>query len=549
MYLCNQIFNLINDMKKIYFISMVCAAVMFVSCGKKATLDSSIPNDAMMVMRFDHKSLVAKADYNLFKNPTIKMLIEVGKTKMSDSEKKLLEEFQKNPNSLGIDILGESYLFANQQVYGILLAVNDAKKVFKNLKEIDPTIESSVTQKNGVYSLNEDGFQVSWNKEKMIILLNYSQILGAKATEEVDYFNLPKEKSIISDVNYKKFAAAKGDISMYYSMSNYVGFMGKFANLGEKLEMEESAEMKEIFNKMAAIYENFDGIATMLNCNFEKGKIVSKMQMLYATKEAEQKYNEFYNYADAKLTGEFFKYIPENPLFLFAMDFDGEKILAMFEKLGLISLYDELLKKLDANFEFDYKALINSIKGDVMFSAYNLSTTSSTFRIELAAFAKLSNPDAVKPLLDIINAKMGETENKLFDFGIKDDFFYITEKGGLVERENSLTKKINKQPMFLYGDLTGLNESLKPFYEQNYQMFSSVITKGLTLVETYESKYIDKDNFECVVNFSDKKQNSLKQFFCFIDQVINNAAMMAGSAFGGGNAVADDAEEVEEVEF
>ena len=518
---------------------MVCAAMMFVSCGKKATgLESSIPNDAVMVMRFDIKSMISKADYNLFDNQTFKKFVESENVKMDDSQKKLFENFKKNPNSFGIDILGNAYFFMNEQVYGILLAVNDAKKVFENLKSIDKSFENMIAQKSGVYSLNQSGTQISWNNEKMLILFNYSQFLGVNA-EDVDYFNLPKEKSIVSDVNYQKFVAAKGDISLYYSMSNYQGFMENFANFGNQYETEENAKAKEMMEKMAALYDNFKGVATILNCNFEKGKVVTSMQTLYATKEVEQKYNELYDYSGAKLSGEFFKYIPENPIFLFSMDFDGEKILAMFEKLGLISLYDELLKEIDENIEFDYKALIKSIKGDIMFSAYNLSTKNRNLRVEIAAFAKLSNPDAAKSLLEIINAKIGK-ENKSFDFGIKDDFFYITEKGGLVERENSLTKKINKQPMLLYGDLTGLNESLKPFYESNYPMFSSVITKGLTLVETYESKYIDKDNAEIVVNFTDKKQNSLKQIFGFIDEAINSAAMMSGLSSGGGRGAYDD---------
>jgi len=540
-------------MKKLYFISMVCAAVMFVSCGKKASvLESSIPNDAFMVTRFDVKSMISKSEYNLFENQTIKFAVEGMKLMLTEPQKKLLESFHKDANSFGIDIKGNSYIFMNEQVIGVLFGVNNAKKVFENFKAIDPSFESMITQEKGVYSVSiEDGVEIYWNKEKMMLLVNYSQYLGVNQ-EEIDYFNLPKEKSIVSDVNYKKFSKTKGDISFYYAMSNYMNFI---KNLSDKIESEETARTKEMFDKMVAIYENFSGIALIMHCNFEKGKIVTSAQTLYATKEDEKRFAELYDY-NVKLTGEFLKYIPQNPLFLFAMGFDGEKILAMEEKIGLVSFIDEMLAEefgKVANF-FDYKALIKSIKGDIVISFYNANVENNNFTAAGSAFVKLNNTDAVKLLLDTLNAKIGEVENMPFEFGIKDNFFYLVMKDGLVERENDLMKRIKDQPMFIFGDLTGLNESLKPLYETRPETmaFSGIIGKGLSLVETFESRYIDKDNIEFVIYFTDKKQNSLKQIFGFVDEAINKVASMAGSLFGGGGndfEYYDEDEENEDFEF
>ena len=540
-------------MKKLCFISMVCVAMMFVSCGKKATtLEGSIPNDAVMVMRFDVKSMISKSEYNLFDNQTVKAAVEMAKLALTEPQKKLLEDFQKNANSFGIDIKGSAYFYMNEQVIGILLSVNDAKKVFENLKAIDPSFEMLIKQEKDVYSISLGGQEIIWNKEKMMFLANYSQFLGENQ-EEIDYFNLPKSKSVVSDVNYQKFAKTKGDISLYYSMSNYGNFIKKIINVGNEFEKEENAKVKEMMDKMIALYDNFKGVSAIMNCNFEKGKIVSSVQTLYATKEDEKKITELYDYSDVKLSGEFFKYIPQNPLFLLAMGFDGEKMLAMFDKMGITSLLDEMMKELDKeDVNFDYKALISSINGDILMSFYNGNLTNNNFSAEGSIFVKLKNTDAVKSLLDLLKAKIGDGKDLPVEFGIKDDFFYFTMKGGLVEKENDLMKKIKDQPMFIYGDLTGLNESLKPLYEKdaNLKMFSSVIGKGLSLVETYESKYIDKDNVEFVCNFTDKKENSLKQFFGFIDEVINSVGTMTGSSlFGGGRSVEYyDEEEVVEID-
>ena len=536
-------------MKKLYFISMVCAAMIFVSCSKKATtLESSIPNDAVMVMRFDVKSMISKSEYNLFENQTVKMLVEMGKTQLNESQKKIFDDFIKNPNSFGVDIKGNTYSFMNERFMGFLMSVNDAKKILNDLKTINPSFESKITQEKGIYSFNQDVLKVSWNKSKIMFLVNYSKSIFGENQEQVDYFNLPAEKSIVSDVNYQKFAATNGDFSLYYAIANYAGMMKNFANMDNKFDNEDGAKMKEMFDKMSAVYENFKGVSFSMNCNFEKGKIISTAQTLYATKEDEKKFTELYDYSDMKLKGEFFKYIPQNPLFLLATDFDGEKIVAMLDKLGLISIYDEMLAtKFDIN--FDYKALINSIKGDVMISVNNVNFANNNFTASISAFAKLKNTDVVKSLLDTIKTKVNKNLPN-FDFGIKDDFFYLVNKGGLVEKENNLTEKIKEQPAFLYGDLTGLKDMIKPLYETNpqVQMFAPIIDKGLSLVENYESKYIDKNNIEFVCNFTDKKENSLKQIFSFIDEVVNKAAIMAGSALGGGKKAVENDNDEEEVE-
>ena len=543
-------------MKKFYLISLVCAAMMFVSCGKKATLENSIPNDAVMVMRFDVKSMIAKSEYNLFDNQLIKVAVEGMKLALKEPQKNLLDNFLKDANSFGINIKGDAYLYMNEQVMGILLSVNDAKKVFENLKTIDPSFEMSITQEKGVYSIGLGGQKIAWDKEKMMFLINYAQYLGVNQ-EEIDYFNLPKSKSIVSDVNYQKFAKTKGDISLYYSMANYANFMKNFANLGGG----QDPKVQEMMDKVMTIYENFGGVSVALNCNFEKGKIVASAQTLYATKEDEKRFAEIYDYSGAKLTGEFLKYIPQNPLFLAAMNFDGEKVFAMLEKIGLISFFDEMLTEIDEDMELelDYKALIKSINGDIMMSFYNGNLTNEAFTAAGSMFVKLKDVAPMQTLIDTINASgIGEVKDMPVpvDFGIKDDFFYIVMKGGLVEKENDLVKKIKNQPMFIYGDLSDLNEILKPLYEKDadLKMFAGIIGKGLTLVETYESKYIDNNKGEFVINFTDKKENSLKQIFGFIDEIVNSAGSIFGSSLFGGSKNYDDDdydddEEEDEVDF
>jgi len=519
-------------MKKIYFISLLCAAVMFVSCGKKTTnLENSIPNDAVTVMRFDIKSLLSKADCNLLENPKVKTMIEKGMSKMTDAKKKVFNNFVKNPNSLGIDVIGDAYFFMNGQIMGFVMSVNDAKKIYNNFTAIDKQFEQMIETKNGVYSLSniddDSGTTIMWDKSKFLLLIPYGRNIftdNADSTDLSEYFNLTPEKSIVSDKNYQKFASSKSDISTYYSYSNYGKMMNNLLNDRIDRMDGDSDGQADLLKQVMAVYENFNGVSVAINCNFDKGAINSKMQMLYETAEVEKKITELYDNSQTKLSGEFLKYVPQNPLLLLATDFDGEKVLAAIDKLNLTSLIDLAAEKT----QVDIKKLIGSINGDVQLSINNISFDNGNLLADGSMFAKLSNPDFIKTELD----KLSAIQSTGFDsskFGVKGDVFYFIsddnakkmfETGGT---ENPLIKKIKDQPMFLYGDLSGLKESIQPLYEQNFQlkMFQPTIDKGLSLITTFEGKQVDKNNMELTVNFADKKQNSLKQIFCFIEDVIS----------------------------
>jgi len=402
------------------------------------------------------------------------------------------------------------------------MSVNNAKKLHDNLIAIDKSFEEMMQKDNGIYSIKIEDANVMWDNSKILLMMPYYGNVWAEH-ENIDfahYFNLPKEESVVSDVNYQKFAATKGDITIYYAFSNYVNFMENFAN--RDLIDKNNTEVQNLMNKVFAIYESFKGVSTVMSCDFENGKIIAKSQMFYETKEDEQRYAEIYNFADAKLSGEFLKYVSQNPHLLMTMDFDGEKIINMIDKFGFTEYLDTIRIKKD----IDVKTLINSIKGDFILSVNNVNLGNSTMPVSISVFAKLCNADAFKTEFDKLLKDSKDID--FLNFGVKNDVFYLFSNDNAKQlfetgAENVLMKKINGQPMFFYGDLSNLKESLQPLYA--YQAFAPLIDKGLSLVETFESKYIDKDNGEFIINFTDKKQNSLKQIFVFINEALNKVPL------------------------
>jgi hypothetical protein len=522
-------------MKTLKIISVICAVLIFVSCGKKASFENSIPKDALIVTKLDIKSLVQKADYKLFENPVVKAGLAMLETQFeTDAQRKLFANLQKEPNSFGINIIGDSYFFMNSKVAGFLFSVNDAKKISKNLKLSDTFFEEQIEKKDDVYSANlyENG-KIMWDNNKFLLLIDYNW-RGGNTENFAEYFNLPKEKSVASDKNFQKFMSAKNDISTWYAVSNYSNFMENFYSSYNTYD-------SEVMQKIYDIYGKLSGVSAFIGCNFEKGAIVTKMQTLYENAEAEKKLSEIYDFQNLKISGELLKYVSPTPPFLFTMDFDGEKILNSVEKLGLTSFLDSAKYKEN----IDLKALFGLLKGDLVFAVNNVNTLNNDISTSISALVQLgnlnNNPDAtagITALFALLEKKGAVTKqpdgtyatHKGSVFGIKEGIFYfLTDENAkklfAEGTENHLAEKCKGQPAFVYGDLAELKNALQPLTSQN-PYYAPVFDKGLALFQNFESKYIDKYNTEFTVNFNDKNENSLKQIFGFIDTVISNMPLM-----------------------
>jgi len=469
-------------MKKLCFISLVCAAMMFVSCGKKTAtaLESSIPKDAMLVARIDIKNLITKADYNLSEN----QILEEFLTEFDDVGIKNFNNFIKNSNSFGIDVLDTAYLFTDGKVIGLLMSVNNAKKIYKNLKTGNAY---EIKKEKGVYSATNDSESIVWDNNKFMLLVNEEEDIENEINF-AEYFNLPAEKSIVSDINFQKFMLSKSDVSVYISYSN-------FGNL--------AIQNRHYFK----INENYEGISALAELDFENGKIVARSKYLYETAEIEN-IMEKNRSARELISGEFLKYVSQKPLILFVIN-HNEKKMSYYVKNDIFNL---LLDKAQYFFGDDVdlkKEFISNIKGDVVVALNNIDYDG----FSISFFAKLSNANAVKSFIKKVN-RAG-----MFNMGVKDDYFYFLSNNHAKKlfakgAENNLLKNCKEQPIFIYGDWSNLKASL-PFIYEEYpvvQMFAPTIEKGVLLIENFESEFT-KDNAEFTINFTDKTQNSLKQIF------------------------------------
>ena len=113
----------------------------------------AIPKDVAMVMKVDLKNLARKANYKLMDNSLIKGSVELMKASVNDDKKKMIDDFLKDPNSLGVNIIGDMYFFVTADgTMGGVLSVSDSKKLYDNFLKIDPNFKEMIKIDKGDYS-------------------------------------------------------------------------------------------------------------------------------------------------------------------------------------------------------------------------------------------------------------------------------------------------------------------------------------------------------------------------------------------------------------
>ncbi len=518
--------------------SIVFAAIMaftLFSCAKKESLATAIPKDASMVMRIDIKSLAKKSNYNFMNNSVIKGYVEMMKASLNDEQKKLLEEFVAKPNSIGINILEEMFMFyGTNGDMGLVMSVNNSKKLYDNLLKIEPNFKEMIKVDKNVYTLDlGEVSSIAWDSKKIVVYVGLASMISRNQDIKVDfaeqYLNLNKDQSFYVSANYKKIDEDKNDISIYYSAKQYFNLYNKI--LAESLVYEEE-NYQEILDIITPLSEAVNEIAYNVigSCNFENGKIVCKSNIFFDTPEAEAKYNEL-KLPNASLTGDLNKYVASNSILYFAAHLNGKDITADISTLKADNLLNKLSEKLNVNL----RDILLAFDGDIIFSLNRVNSENDEKPIEFSLFAKVDTLKA-KTLLDSLILKDNKTIVKItpnnyssnrFLFGIQNGVLYSTNdstdyvnfgKGGMA---NTSIDKIKGQPLYFGGDMRILKDQLINQMNIDDTESDKLIKDALGLVSTFESKQVDKFNGIFEINFTDTKTNSLEQIFKLLDKVIN----------------------------
>lgn len=545
------------------FLLVAVLIAAFSSCKDSAQdLSNVIPADAITVIHIDTKSLLKKADYKPMENKVIKKFFEEQKKSASERTQKevgILENFLKNPNSIGVDLIDDCMMYIGARTMGVIWKMNDSKKLKETLTKDFSVPEQLLTEEDGITCVDLDGRGVAcWTNEKLLVM-TYSNLDNMYRYNSDDRPNLVAlaKKQIVQDASesinsnkaFVEFISNKKDISLFYAYDNISG-------MWDQIMARSIGRMDGTSKLFDQIKEYTKGLSAGLFVSFEKGEVVAYNQIYYGSPETEKKFKELSDKMTGDITGEQLKYITEKPLLLGATNLKGEGVYDYLAELGFMSYIEDNAGRELAELGIDLKSLISNFNGDITFALNNMKTITrksyySSYEYtdqypEFTLFADMKDAGAVWNLLkgkltefDRDSSFVEITPNsysiKMDDevtgyIGINNNMFYFTNskdvyanlsKDGL---KNEYASKAKGKRMFVYGNINPLSAAIisemgsNSDYEQR-----EFVSKGLGLLGDYS--YATEANLkgEGRLVITDDSANSLAVICKFIDSIVTYA--------------------------
>lgn len=555
---------------KLILIAAILVSALFWSCKDSTELTNAIPSDAIVVIHVDTKSLLMKADYKPLDNKFIKEALEKEKNRGSDRNKAMtekMEEFLKNPNSSGIDLINDCYLYTGNTSSGVIWGMKDAKKFKETLTKSFEVPAEMIKEEDGISSIDLSSMaKVGWTKDKILIITaSANAMYGFGHNNGPDLMELLKKQlkqtekeSINSNKAFAEFVKDKKDISVFYSYNSVANLWGDMASkMTGAYDDQAATGMANIFGKLGDQMKDVNAAGFV---SFEKGEIVAENKFYYDTPEAEKRFTELAGKITHELKGDQMKYFAEKPLFLAAMGINGGGIYDYLTDLGLMQFFETMAGSELQEMGIDLKSLISNVEGDITLAVTEIKTVMKkgyygdyeypSSEPEFTVFADLKD---AKPTWDLIKNKVKEeaAKEKIIDSalveidentysfkmdenmkgyaGIKGNTIYITNSEAIYKNISTSTDAKNDfaalakgNTSFIFGNLSSLRTSLINEFQRDAKA-QELAVKGFDLLGDYS--FVSDKNMhgkgKIVIN--DNSGNSLAVICKYIDSVITYA--------------------------
>jgi hypothetical protein len=539
---------------KSLLLAILSSILVFTSCDKSSDLSNTIPADAKYVMYVDTKKLIEKSEYDIFQNQTIQRAINMGKAFLKDQDQiKLIDGFMKDANSLGLNLKNDLYVFTNYNVYGIVLGVNDAKKVKEVFIKSSIVGENDILEENGTYMFSPGtDLCVIWNKDKALLLTDISKQAYLENKESIDvvalakeYLNQPADKSINSDKTYQEFFKNKKDVSAFYSMSGLDAVL-------------ESKGMWNYFPDMISLrkgFEDLEGVSVGAYNHFEKGEIRYSNKLFYTSEDAEKRFKGLLAQFTGNLKGDHLKYITEKPIFLSSVNLKGQGVFNYLLELGAFNL---LTNEVDSTASNVVEQVMKGVNGDVTFALtsihdfdlpedhYEKTSRLAARSPQCVLFADVDNGQEVVNMITT-QFKKDQTEyteispsvfaispwdNVKIYFGVENNIFFATNDESVYNNlkasdlKNNYQEKIKGKSIFVTGNLQSLANYFSQTSPSNFPSSDIEVLKMFFDPMGEYNYAVAAEDFsgEGAIQFVNKEDNSLKTFCKQIDDFINKQA-------------------------
>lgn len=554
---------------KLILIAATLISALFWSCKDSTELTNAIPSDAIVVIHVDTKSLLTKADYKPLDNKLIKEALEKEKNNGSERNKAMMEkveEFLKNPNSSGIDLINDCYLYTGNTSSGVIWGMKDAKKFKETLTKSFEVPAEMIKEEDGISTLDMSGMaKVGWTKDKILIITaSTSAMYGFRGENQSDLMELLKKQlkqtekeSINSNKAFAEFVKDKKDISVFYSYNSVANLWGDMSSkMTGAYDDQAATGMANIFGKLGDQMKNVNAAGFV---SFEKGEIVAENKFYYDTPEAEKRFTVLAGKTTHELKGDQMKYFAEKPLFLAAMGINGGGIYNYLADLGLMQFFETMADSKLQEMGIDLKSLISNVEGDITFSLDGVKTVMKKgyygdyeYPSSEPVFSVFADLKDAKPTWDLIKNKVKEeaAKEKIIDSalveidentysfkmdemkgyaGIKGNTIYITNSEAIYKNISTATDGKNDfaalakgKTSFIFGNLSSLRTMLTDAFQRDAKA-KDLAVKGFDLLGDYSFATDKNMNGKGKVVINDNSANSLAVICKYIDSVITYA--------------------------
>ncbi|KAA6343500.1 hypothetical protein EZS27_008825 [termite gut metagenome] len=400
-------------MKKnmIYCFSLLLALVIAIaSCRTlktiyqtpKTTYTDALPTDVSMILSFDVKSILKKAELSEGKNTDLKQkAIDFLKARMSPASFAGIEKVIQKPKESGIDIAAPFYIAFTEITKDpvILAKVSNLNKLKDFWNVMTSERITTPIEKRGNYSYG------TFAGNSAICAFNESVLLfGANNFEEIDkLMSQKKTESGALNPTFVKLKERKGEIKYYLNLKTLakVNFMGTPLNEGVK--------------------EKFD-MELFFFMSFEKGKVCMQADMVTKNENLTQLFEKSTK-AIGKQKSVFTHKIPSSVFAYIGFNINGEEYYNYLK--GIATTYSTTFAGLAPYLVESAKELFSWIKGDVAVALLDVSSKVPV----VCAYAEVADASLLKKTVDNLqkNNLIGDSE-EIVELKEND---YVYQKGGI----------------------------------------------------------------------------------------------------------------------
>lgn len=540
-----------NLLKHVWTIAIV--GILLAACGKTVNEQTNaIPKDALYVVQVDAGSLIKKADWNVFENAKISKQIEFFKVALDEKSTKLFDSFLKDANAFGVDLKGNAFMYVSTSSAGVVLKVNDAKKLKDVLLAFNIADAKSLIEKDGAFVYKIDRrMAVAWNKNTLLFMTTEMNrnLGGASSITGLDGEEVDIQDQALLQLNQKADASIN-------SLKTFADFLGESKDISIYMNMGSDSYSKILNHSMLSKamtdgMKTFEGVAYGSYLSFDKGEISMYANCYFEDKDAKKRYNDLMDSMVDKTKGEQVKFLDGNPLFGVTGSWKGDGMKTYLEKMGFWKMFEDAM---GSDLQIAEK-IISNLNGDVSFAISNVVSVEREYEgfggemrkytTEAPEMVLMADCKDGKALMEIITGlipaevlnEQGSGFEKVTDnvykmdiqgisayCGVKDNMFFCTNIQAVYDNIQNGTKKDNivsdlakDKYMTMAGDLQLLKGVLSSI---NSNFSNQYVNQFIDMFDSYYAVNEGKTEGEGKVKMRNQDKNSLAQLCLFIDNLI-----------------------------